>query len=85
MEMGRIIEKSSIDPASAHPMRVVTMQRNGWSERNGQFSGMGGHNAAESVDSLQRNEWSQCGGIRMPVLAKTLISFMYQIKITVQE
>jgi hypothetical protein len=25
---------------------------------------MGGHNPAESVDSLQRNEWSQCGGIR---------------------
>jgi len=25
---------------------------------------MGGHNAAEWVVSLQRNEWSQCGGIR---------------------
>jgi integrase len=26
---------------------------------------MGGHNAAEWVVTMQRNEWSQCGGIRM--------------------
>ena len=39
------------------------MFRNGWSL----CSGMGGHNAAESVVSLERNEWSQCGGIRTKV------------------
>ena len=43
MEMGRSTEKSSIDPASHHPKKVVTIQRNRWTV----CSGMGGHNAAE--------------------------------------
>jgi len=32
---------------------------------------MGGHNAAESVDSFQRNQWSQCGGIRKSTKLRT--------------
>jgi hypothetical protein len=34
---------------------------------------MGGHNAAESVDSFQRNQWSQCGGIRTKLLAMEIM------------
>ena len=59
MEMERSTEKSSIDPASAHPMKVVTIQRNGWS----QCSGMGGHNVPEWVVTIQRNQWTVSSGM----------------------
>jgi transposase len=40
---------------------------------------MGGHNPAESVVSLQRNEWSLCGGIRSHPKGAVAAAFYYSL------
>jgi hypothetical protein len=51
MEIGKPIEKSTIDPAAVRSKQVVTI------------SGIGGHNAPEWVVTIQRNRWSVCSGM----------------------
>ena len=51
------------------------MQRNEWS----QWSGMGGHNAAEWVVTMVRNGWSQCSGIRNDDVHKNYAEIFKQV------
>jgi hypothetical protein len=43
------------------------------------MSGIGGHNAAESVVTLERNEWSLCGGIRIFTIFPIFRRFIFLV------